>query len=200
MNEKTATPNSFQMGRSIRRKFEDRPGWLYFIGATHILVGTVALLMPFVASLAVEITLGVLLTISGCFYAYQTIMSHRKTQAATHFILCLFSFGVGISFLAISGVGRLSLAMLAACLFIFIGGARLAETFRRDPVVARGWLALSAVMNLALGGLILFGLPGSAFWILGILLGVDFLFIGFHLVGLGLEVGRKNPQSLHSAA
>jgi uncharacterized membrane protein HdeD (DUF308 family) len=200
MNEQTISPNRFQMGRSIRQKFEDRPGWLYFIGATHILVGTVALLMPFVASLAVEITIGVLLTISGCFYAYKTIISQRKTQAATNFLLCLFSFGVGISFLAVSGLGRLSLATLAAVLFLVIGGGRIAETFSSDPIVGRGWLILSAVMNLALGGLILFGLPGSAFWMLGILLGVDFLFIGFHMVGLGLEVSRKSPQAVASAA
>ena len=60
---------------------------------------------------------------------------------------------------------------------------------------AWGWILVSGVIDLALGVLIWLEWPGSAFWVLGLFLGISLVFRGFNWIGLGLAV-REQPLAM----
>jgi uncharacterized membrane protein HdeD (DUF308 family) len=77
---------------------------------------------------------------------------------------------------------------LLGVFFLIHGGFKLALTsaWRRRP--GWGWLAASAVISVLLGILVLAGLPGTAAWAIGLILGVDLLFTGVTLLILGFKL------------
>jgi len=48
------------------------------------------------------------------------------------------------------------------------------------------FMLMSGVVDLVLAAIIIAGLPGTALWALGVLVGINMLFGGASLVGLGL--------------
>jgi uncharacterized membrane protein HdeD (DUF308 family) len=55
-----------------------------------------------------------------------------------------------------------------------------------------GLMLLSGVIDLVLAAVILAGLPGTALWALGVLVGINMVFGGVSLIGLGLAA-RSGP-------
>lgn len=49
---------------------------------------------------------------------------------------------------------------------------------------------LNGIIDLFLVGVILFGLPGIAAWVLGLLVGIDLVYGGSTLIGLSLTARR----------
>ena len=77
----------------------------------------------------------------------------------------------------------------------------LAEMRRRDPVkraawvggflgavavACWGWLLVSGLVDLVVAALIIAGLPGSAAWAIGLLVGINLVFGGTSLIGMAL--------------
>ena len=49
-----------------------------------------------------------------------------------------------------------------------------------------GWMLMSGIVDLILAGIIFAGLPGSATWALGLLVGINMLFGGTAMIGMAL--------------
>jgi len=56
------------------------------------------------------------------------------------------------------------------------------------------WLLTSGLVSLLLGVLILTGLPGTAAWVLGLMVGINLLFTGFVLLSLARSL-RPGDQA-----
>ena len=56
-----------------------------------------------------------------------------------------------------------------------------------------GWMLVSGIVDLILAAIIFAGLPGTAAWALGLLVGIDMLFGGAALIAMALA--SRNPQS-----
>jgi hypothetical protein len=54
-----------------------------------------------------------------------------------------------------------------------------------------GWLVLNGIIDLFLVGIIIVGLPGSALWVLGLLVGIDLVYGGSALIALSLTAHRS---------
>jgi uncharacterized membrane protein HdeD (DUF308 family) len=85
--------------------------------------------------------------------------------------------------------GTLSLtAVLIA--FLLVEGAltiMYALEHRSRPSGRWGWMLASGILDLLLGILLLAGLPGTALWALGLLIGINMLFGGWALVFMALH-------------
>jgi uncharacterized membrane protein HdeD (DUF308 family) len=57
---------------------------------------------------------------------------------------------------------------------------------RRGLSVRWGWMLASGILDLVLGGILLAGLPGSAVWALGIIIGINMIFGGWSLIAMAL--------------
>ncbi len=49
-----------------------------------------------------------------------------------------------------------------------------------------GWMLVSGIVDLILAGIIIAGLPGTALWALGLLVGINLIFGGVAMVGMAL--------------
>jgi uncharacterized membrane protein HdeD (DUF308 family) len=87
------------------------------------------------------------------------------------------------------------LAILLAILFVAEGIMEIIMAFRVHPSDGRIWLLLSGIAALVVGVLIFLGLPSSAGWALGLLVGINLLFSGWSYVFLAMS-GRKAKEAV----
>ena len=60
-----------------------------------------------------------------------------------------------------------------------------------------GWVLASGILDLLLAGLIIAGLPGTALWAIGLLVGIDMLFGGACLIGMALAARNADRLRTH---
>ena len=84
--------------------------------------------------------------------------------------------------------GALSLTLLLSAFFIVEGVASIMYAIdHRNQLTGRwGWMLLSGIVDLILAGIIVAGLPGTAAWALGLLVGINMLFGGTAMIGMAL--------------
>jgi uncharacterized membrane protein HdeD (DUF308 family) len=56
-------------------------------------------------------------------------------------------------------------------------------------------MLMSGIIDLILGGIIFAGLPETAMWAIGLLVGINMLFGGGALIAMGLHARSLDPQS-----
>ena len=62
-----------------------------------------------------------------------------------------------------------------------------------------GWMLVSGTIDLILAAIILTGLPGTAAWALGLLVGVNLIFGGWALVAMALHARTRSPGTVSPA-
>ena len=96
----------------------------------------------------------------------------------------------GVLILLSPGVGTLSLTVVLAAYFLADAVTRFVFAFRKRSSGRRGFLIAGGVLSLLLGLIIALGLPGSAFYVLGLLFGVHALFAGALMIASGFQARR----------
>jgi uncharacterized membrane protein HdeD (DUF308 family) len=168
-----------------------RAGWRFLLieGIILLVLGAAAIIVPPIATFAVAIILGWLFLISGIVGFVTTFMMRH----APGFWWSLFSAVVGIAAgLALLGspvAGVLSLTLLLIAFFILEGIATImyALDHRRELSGLWGLMLASGIVDLVLAAIIIAGLPGTAAWAIGLLVGINMLFGGAALIGLALH-------------
>jgi uncharacterized membrane protein HdeD (DUF308 family) len=184
----TSANQPTSLGEAVTRSMRDH--WLLFVveGVVLLILGALAIVVPPLATLGVTIFLGWLLLISGVVGLVMTFM----TRGAPGFWWSLLSGVLGVAagfvLLAFPVSGALSLTLVLIAFFIVEGIASVmyALEHRRQLSGRWGWMLTSGIVDLILAAIILAGFPGTALWALGLLVGINMLFGGASLIGLGL--------------
>ena len=92
----------------------------------------------------------------------------------------------GLALLASPVTGALSLTLVLIAFFIIEGVASImyAVDHRRQLTGSWVWMLLSGIIDIILAGIILLGLPETAVWALGLLVGINMLFGGAALIAM----------------
>jgi uncharacterized membrane protein HdeD (DUF308 family) len=64
---------------------------------------------------------------------------------------------------------------------------------RREMAGRWGWFLASGIADLIIAGIVFAGLPGTAAWALGLLIGIDLAFGGTALIMVALTAHRHVP-------
>lgn len=178
-----------------RQHIAEKWGWFLALGIVLILVGIAAICFPLVSTIAAKFFLGWLFLIGGVFL----IIHAFSAQGWGGF---LWSLLIGVLYLIAGGylaffplTGLLTLAILLAILFVAEGIMEIIMAFRVHPSDGRIWLLLSGIAALVVGVLIFLGLPSSATWALGLLVGINLLFSGWSYVFLAMS-GRRAKEAV----
>jgi uncharacterized membrane protein HdeD (DUF308 family) len=85
--------------------------------------------------------------------------------------------------------GAFSLTLLLIAFFAVEGVVSIlfALEHKRELSGRWGWMLLSGIVDLVLSALILAGLPGTAAWALGLLVGINMVFGGVALIAMALH-------------
>jgi uncharacterized membrane protein HdeD (DUF308 family) len=88
--------------------------------------------------------------------------------------------------------GTLTLTIVVGAYFLAEGVTTImyALEHRRELSKRWSWLLVSGIMDLLIAAIIIAGLPGSAEWAIGLLVGINLLFGGASLIGMALAVRK----------
>jgi uncharacterized membrane protein HdeD (DUF308 family) len=163
--------------------------WLVVLGIALILLGTVLLSTPVVASLATVTTLGVLILLGGVIEAVGAFWCQEWSGFFLALLSGILGIVVGLMLLANPIQGGITLTILLAT-FLFVGGIFKAVAAIAHRFESWGWLLLSGVIDVVLGVLIWRELPISGLTIIGLLVGISLIFRGVSWLMVGFALKR----------
>jgi uncharacterized membrane protein HdeD (DUF308 family) len=168
-----------------------RAHWGLFLaeGIVLLLLGVGAVVLPPVATVAVEIIIGWLLLISGVVGLMSTIWMRTAPGFWWSLVSAFIALAAGIVLLRWPLSGALSLTLILTAFLFFEGVVSIfyALDHKRELSGRWGMMLASGVVDLFLAGMILLGLPATAAWAIGLLVGVNLVFGGAALIAMALH-------------
>jgi uncharacterized membrane protein HdeD (DUF308 family) len=151
-------------------------------GVVLVVLGVLAILLPAVSALALELLIGVIVLVQGVLLTAGAARLRGAPGSTAALIAGAVAVLAGLILLIFPTVGLLTITAVLGFFLIVEGAATIAYGIALGRGSARPWLGLSGLAGAVLGALILAGLPGSAGWVLGLFLGVALLTHGVALL------------------
>lgn len=153
-------------------------GWSIAVSLLMILAGILAIGLPLVAGIAVNIIVAWLLVF--CGVAHFAFGWHLRGIGGViwQVLLGILYVGVGVYLLVHPLAGLLTLTLLLAAYLFAEGVLELILAFRMGQRQGRGWLLLDGVVTLILAVMIWRTWPASTEWVIGTLVGISMIFSG----------------------
>jgi len=182
------TPTNEGLRREVVSAIHAHWGLFLFEGILLILLGAAAIILPVVATLAFTLVIGWLFLISGGVGLVTTFWMRNAPGFWWSLLSAVIALAAGIILLRWPISGTVSLTLVLIAFFLVEGIATLMYAFEhRAQLSGRwGWMLMSGIVDLILAGIIFAGLPGSATWALGLLVGINMLFGGVAMIGMAL--------------
>ena len=184
-----------QMGRAVARSIHEHWGLFLAEGIILVLLGIIAIVVPPIATLAFTIIIGWLFLVSGIIGLITTFWARGAPGFWWSLISAIIAIAAGVVLLLWPISGTVSLTLVLIAFFVVEGTVSImyAIEHRNQLTGQWGWMLLSGIIDLILAGIIFAGLPGTAAWALGLLVGINMLFGGAALIAMALAARR--PQS-----
>ncbi|KYG99726.1 HdeD family acid-resistance protein [Bradyrhizobium sp. DOA1] len=165
-----------------------------FEGILLAVLGIAALILPPLASLATAIFLGWMFLISGIGGLIVTYWARSTPGFWWSLISAALAVLAGGILLARPIQAVLTLTIVLAAYFLAEGVATImyALEHRRDLSSRWSWLLISGLVDIAISFMVITGLPSSAEWAIGVLVGINLLFGGATLIGMALAARKSN--------
>jgi uncharacterized membrane protein HdeD (DUF308 family) len=165
-------------------------GWIVALGVVYLIAGFIALGSVAMATVVSVFVVGVMMIVAGV----AEVFSAFQIKSWGKFLLWAL---LGVLYI-IAGFVTFQNPLLAAVLLTLVLGAslvvsgimRIVLAFNMKREMPWIWVALSGVITLLLGALILVRWPVSSLYILGLFLAIDLIMAGAGWVGLGLGLRR----------
>jgi uncharacterized membrane protein HdeD (DUF308 family) len=172
-----------------------KSGWIIALGVVYVIAGFIALGSVVLATVASVLIVGVMMIVAG---AAELINAFQIKSWGKFLIWAL----LGVLYI-VAGFVTFENPLFAALVLTLILGAslvvsgimRLVLAFSMKRETPWIWVALSAIITLVLGLLILARWPINSIYILGIFLGVDLIIAGIGWIGLGAGLRRVLPEA-----
>jgi uncharacterized membrane protein HdeD (DUF308 family) len=163
---------------------EQTRGRLTFMGVALIVLGVLAILAPIASTVIATIIIGVMLVAGGVlrlFHASERRKLHSVGWLVFSSILYILA---GLAVLWRPLIGSLSVTAVVGAFFVVGAVSKAIHAYQFKGTGTSGWLIFDAVISGFLGILLLAGLPLTAFWALGVIVGVDLIMGGVALLAL----------------
>jgi uncharacterized membrane protein HdeD (DUF308 family) len=171
-----------------------REHWKAFLfeGILLVILGFAAMVAPLIASLAFTIFLGWMFLISGIAGLVMTFWARAMPGFWWSLISAALAVGAGIVLLARPAQGVLTLTIVIGAYFLAEGVTTImyALEHRRELSERWSWMLFSGLLDILIAFMIIAGLPGSAEWAIGLLVGINLVFGGASLIGMALAARK----------
>lgn len=150
------------------------------IGIVMIAIGLIGIILPNLISLTINLFIGGIFLLSAVFLGYIAWSTHSNsiTMWLKPFVLLMLALIVLFHPAIVLSV----LGMLLALYFLVDGFAGIALAIEIKP--SQGWkfMLLNGILSFAFGAFVLFNWPLASSWVIGMLVGISFLFDGIALL------------------
>ncbi|MGR9117185.1 MAG: HdeD family acid-resistance protein [Gammaproteobacteria bacterium] len=163
--------------------------WRFFLteGVVFILLGLCAIILPQLFTLALTVILGWLILLGGLVLVFRTLVFRQMPGFSIWFFIGILQVLVGYLLLVNPAQGALTLTVLLMLLFFLEGLAKITAALLMRPLPHWEWLFFSGFTALVFAIVVWIGFPWTGQWLLGLLLGVNMIFLGWSLVKVSLR-------------
>ena len=169
-------------------------GWAVAVSVLLIVLGVIAIALPFVAGIAVTSIVGWMLIFGGITHIVAAF--HSRGAGAV-----LWEILVGLVYLVGGGYMLFHPLLGIATLTLFLAGVFLAEGvfevisyFNIRGLRNAGWMLFDGIVTILLAALIWFHWPSSSVWAIGTIVGISLLMSG--LKWLMISLASRNVIKL----
>jgi len=194
MNQPTQ-PDAERIGRAVASALHEH--WVLFLieGIILVILGVAAIALPPIATIAFTIIIGWIFLVSGIVGLITTFWARHAPGFWWALVSAIIAIAAGVVLLAWPISGTLSLTLVLIAFFIVEGIASILYAIEHRTQLSGNWvwMLVSGIIDLILAGIIFAGLPGTAAWALGLLVGINMLFGGVALIAMALAA--RNPTA-----
>jgi uncharacterized membrane protein HdeD (DUF308 family) len=173
--------------------------WKLFLieGIVLVVLGLAAVMLPLIATIAIAIIVGWVFLLSGVVGLIATFRMRRAPGFWWSLLSGILGVAAGVVLLRWPLSGALSLTFVLT-LFLLLEGVlsiMFALEHKRQLSGRWGMMLISGVVDLILAGIIFAGLPGTAAWAIGLLVGINMVFGGSALIAMALHAREATPRA-----
>ena len=171
--------------------------WRLFLteGIVLFALGVLAIVVPPIATIAVEVLIGWLLLMSGIVGLIATLRMRSAPGFWWSLLSAVLGIVAGIVLLRWPLSGALSLTLILTVFLTLEGMISILYALEHRRELSGRWAMMlsSGVIDLILAGIIFAGLPGTAAWAIGLLIGINLVFGGSALIAMALHARNIAP-------
>jgi len=158
-------------------------------GIVLVVLGVLALFAPAIASVAATVLFGWVLLLSGVVGLITTFRARHAPGFGWSLLSAIVAIVAGALLLGWPLLGTFSLTAVLIAFLLAEGALSIMYALEhRNALSGRwGWMLASGIIDIVLGVLLFLGLPGTALWALGLLLGINLIFGGWALIFMALH-------------
>ena len=189
------SPEDFsRLHSAMRQTVKEHWKAFLFEGILLAVLGVAALILPPLASLAITIFLGWMFLVGGIGGLIVTYWARSTPGFWWSLISAALAVLAGMLLLARPMQAVLTLTIVLGAYFLAEGVTTImyALEHRRELSSRWSWLLISGLVDIAISFMVITGLPSSAEWAIGILVGINLLFGGATLIGMALAARNSN--------
>jgi uncharacterized membrane protein HdeD (DUF308 family) len=160
--------------------------WFIALGIAFIFGGFLAIVMPILAGVAIAVAVGWVFLFIGIAQLIHAWQVRSWGGVIWQLIIGLLILAGGLSMLIQPIQALLTLTLVLAVVFIVKGVLQVILALNYRPNAAWSWMLIDGILAIVVGVLILFQWPSSAFWAVGTLAGISFMFTGWSYLMLGV--------------
>ncbi len=181
-----------QVRAAVASTIREHSTFFLIEGIVLLMLGALAILLPPFATLTITFIFGWIFLVSGLIGWVTTLGARGAPGFWWSLISAVLATAAGLILLIRPIGGAISLTLLLIAFFVLEGLASImfAVEHRRQLSGRWEWMLISGIVDLALAVIIFAGLPGTAAWALGVLVGVNLIFGGAALVAMAWHARR----------
>lgn len=160
-------------------------------GIFVLIVGMLLLILPQVSTLALSLMISVALILAGIYKFISSIIRRDEIEKSWLSATIALLMIVTGAYLTIRPLFNLFLLTMGVGIYFVLEGVNsMVMAFESKGVLKHWWVGLLAgLAQFALAFIILFGLPGTALFTIGVLIGVSMLLSGIALISVYTGAG-----------
>ena len=161
-------------------------------GILLLLIGSVSMLLPHLVTAVLSLFIGSVLILAGLAVAYGTWTGYRSSGLAwlKPFVLII----IGLLIIFNPAIVAAALGVLLVIYFLLTGFASISFGLDLRPLGGWGWMMLNGALSITLAVIFLAGWPFSSAALIGILVGISFVFDGISLLAVSRAMKGRQEQ------
>lgn len=160
---------------------------LFVLGIGLAVVGSLAIIFSFIATLATVTFFGTLLLIGGALELVNAVTCRNWRGFLVYLLTGILYAVVGLIMMSHPLAAAAGLTLMLAAVFMAGGIIRIVVA-AVDHFHGWPWVMVSGFISLLLGIYIWRHFPTDAFWVIGLFVGIDLIFLGWSWIFLALGI------------
>jgi uncharacterized membrane protein HdeD (DUF308 family) len=159
-----------------------------FMGITLVVLGMITAFAAVFSNFITVVVLGCILIAAGIAQLIHTFRARGRENMLLNVLSSLLYLITGGIVLYNPIVGALGLTLLMAAYFFAAGVIRCVKAVQHRKESGWGWLLFGGIVNIVLAMLITVGWPVTAFWVIGLFVGIELFMNGVAIIALSAAI------------